>query len=127
MSIRLRLTLLYSIILALTLIGFSAVLYVTLARGTLRVLDERLADEAERLVAAKEFRLDRILLPVSQFAAPATFVQSRDPDGEVTDRTANLNSFDLPLSDAGLAAVRDGDDWVETGLVQNVPLRIYTR
>ncbi len=127
MSIRLRLTLLYSAILVLTLIAFSAMLYVFLARGTLRVLDERLADEAGRLVAAKEFRLDRILLPVSQFAAPATFIQTRDTHGDVTYRTENLGRFDLPLSDAGLEAVRAGDDWFETAALENVRLRIYTR
>ena len=127
MSIRLRLTLLYSAILVLTLIAFSAVLYVFLARGTLRVLDERLADEAGRLVAAREFRLDRILLPASQFAAPATFIQTRNIQGDVTDRTENLERFDLPLSDAGLEAVRAGDDWIETAALENVRLRIYTR
>src|SRR3712207_4886439 len=123
MSIRLRLTLLYSAILALTLIGFSAMLYVTLARGTLRVLDDRLADEAGRLIAAKEFRLDRILLPVRQFAAPATFIQTRNIQGETTYRTENLNDFDLPLSEAVLEAARAGEDWIETSALENVRLR----
>lgn len=127
MSIRLRLTLLYSAILALTLIGFSAVLYVTLARGTLRVLDERLTDEAGRLIAAKEFRLDSILLPIRQFAAPATFIQTRNIDGDTTYRTENLNNFDLPLSDEAMAGVREGKPWVETAALEDVRLRILTR
>lgn len=127
MSIRLRLTLLYSAILVLTLIGFSTVLYLTLARGTLRVLDERLADEAGRLIAAKEFRLDSVLLPVRQFAAPATFIQTRNSEGKATYRTDNLNDYDLPLSDAGLASVLEGKDWIETTSLENVRLRTLTR
>ena len=48
MSIRLRLTLLYSAILALTLIAFSITLYLTQARTTLNASKKELAERAKQ-------------------------------------------------------------------------------
>src|SRR5688500_13517898 len=110
MSIRLRLTLLYSAILALTLLAFSVALYVTHARTTLQLVDDRLADDARLLLANREFRLDRVELPVSKFAARETFVQARERDGDISFRTSNLRQNDamLPLSADGQAALQRG-------------------
>ena len=127
MSLRFRLTLLYSAILALTLVAFSAALYVTLDRTTLRVLDDRLADDAARLIAAKELRFDFVILPVRQFEARTTFIQLRDAAGAVRTRTDNLGDVVLPLSEAGLEAARRGEPWKETAAAEQVRLRISTK
>ncbi len=127
MSIRFRLTLLYSTILALTLIAFSAAVYLTLSQTTIRVQEDRLAEEAGRLTAAREFRLDRIIFPFGRLAAAKTFVQTRSIDGQINDKTDNLVDFDLPLSPAGLQSVRAGQPWIETAVIEGERLLIYDK
>ena len=127
MSLRLRLTLLYSAILATTLIAFGALLYVTLSRATLNLVAERLADEAQQLIAAREFQLNRIVLPARKFVTSETFVQTRSLDGQVTDRTDNLSDFILPLSDTALATLDRGKAATETAVVGDERLLVYTR
>jgi signal transduction histidine kinase len=127
MSLRLRLTLLYSAILALTLAAFSVVLYVTLAQVTFRAVEDALVEEATRLINAKQFRLDEIVLPASKFAAPETYVQTRSLDGTLTDRTANLGGVVLPLSNEVLRAVLNGQTATETTVVENRRVLIYSK
>ncbi|HEY0737389.1 MAG TPA: hypothetical protein VGD69_20900, partial [Herpetosiphonaceae bacterium] len=99
MSIRLRLTVLYSIILGLTLIAFSMLLYLILSQMTLNVMVGTLEDEAKRLLDRKVidtqifvynhqgYRVGRIVLPASTFAAPQTYVQTVSPYGQITSRS----------------------------------------
>jgi two-component system OmpR family sensor kinase len=113
-TIRLRLTLLYSALLALTLIVFGGVLYVTVERVTLGVVRATLEDEAQRLIDGRvPLRGGGAMLPVGRFGAPETYVQTRDQAGAVVDRTANLGAVTLPLAGGGAAAVRAGQDWAE--------------
>src|SRR5262249_59892454 len=106
-TIRLRLTLLFSGLLALTLVAFGAVLYLTVERVTLGVVRATLQDEAQRLLDGRvPLRGGGILLPVGRFGAPETYVQTRDQNGAVVDRTANLGSVPLPLHGAGAAAAQ---------------------
>jgi len=101
MSLRLRLTLLYSASLALALIAFSAALYFTASRVTFAAVEETLANEAQRLTASKDFYLDHISYRAGKFADPQTYIQTVRADGQIADRTANLGDFVLPLSDNG--------------------------
>ena len=125
MSIRFRLTLLYSTILALTLIVFGAAVYLTLSRSTMRVLQDQLADEARSLTASRVFRLDRIILPNTRLAAPQTFVQTRSIDGQISSQTPNLIGLELPLSQDDFETVRDGTPVFRTKVVQGERLLIY--
>lgn len=142
MSIRLRLTVLYSIILALTLIAFSILLYLTLSRMTLNVMAGTLEDEAKRLLDRKVidtqifvydhkggYRFGRIVLPASTFAAPQTYVQTISPDGQITSRSVNLLEKEvvLPFSDEALQSVFNGDPWFEKADIQGRPLLIYSK
>src|SRR5919109_5672743 len=113
MSVRLRLTLLYSAILALTLIAFSIALYVTLSRVTFGILEDTLADEAKRLADPTRFQLYSIDAPAKKLAAPETYVQTRGFDGHIADRTANLGDASLPLAEDGLRACQGGQAWTE--------------
>lgn len=113
MSIRLRLTLLYSAILALTLIGLSVVLYLTVSRVTFGALEDTLVDETQRLVGSKQFRLDQIDYHTKRFAAPETYIQTINLDGNVIDRTTNLGDFVLPISGDGLRACQGGQPSTE--------------
>lgn len=127
MSIRLRLTLLYSGILALMLIGLSAALYFTVARAFVVVAQERLADEAQRLVATRGFGLDHIEMMHGRFADPQTYVQTINAAGQVADRTPNLGDYVIPLSEAGWKACKQGQTWSETVTTEAGRLLVYSR
>ena len=127
MSVRLRLTLLYSAILALTLIGLSVVLYVTVSRVTLGTIEDTLAGEAQRLISSRQFDLDHIDYQARKFAAPETYIQTIRLDGTVADRTSNLGDFVLPLSSSGLQACQGGQPWTEVIPTENGRLMVYSR
>ncbi len=127
MSIRLRLTLLYSIILALTLIVLGVVLYVTISRITLDTLQKTLAASAQSVAYSRPFGPDRPDGDHRRFAAPETFIQARAPDGSVVNRSTNLGAFDLPLSAEGLTAVQSGETWTEVTTVDEDRLLVYSR
>ncbi len=128
LSIRLRLTLLYSGILALTLIVLSLVLYVTMSRITLDTVQKTLADSAQSVVYARPFSFDRSPGDDRRhFAAPMTYFQVRAPDGSILNRSANLGSFDLPLSAEGLTAVQHGAAWTEIAPADEDRLLVYSK
>jgi two-component system, OmpR family, sensor kinase len=127
MSVRLRLTLLYSAILALTLIASAALLYTAFSRVSLRVYEDALVDETRLILNSAEFSVDEVILPPGRFAAPETFVQTRTPSGDIIDRTRNLDEFVLPLSADGLIRVQAGEHLITETSTDTGPLLIYTR
>jgi len=127
MSIRLRLTLLYSAILALTLFAFSMALYFTASRVTLAVVEGALADESKRLTASRDFQIEHIGYRSYKFADPPIYIQTLWVDGQVADRTANLGDYVLPLSDAGWRTCRKGEPWIEVVPTENGRLMIYSQ
>jgi two-component system, OmpR family, sensor kinase len=127
MSLRLRLTLLYSAILALTLIIFSMALYVTVSRVTFSILEETLSAEAKRLADPTRFQLYAIDYPAKRLAAPETYVQTRGFDGHIADRTANLGDASLPLADDGLRACQEGQAWTEIVPTDHGRLLVYSK
>src|SRR5919199_2217270 len=128
MSIRLRLTLLYSTIVALTVIAFSAALYVTQSQNTLEAIKTTLARQADGFAnSPRRFpnRPDEPSFPTGSL--PGRWTQTRDVNGNVTARTMDLSTTTLPLSDAGLRAVQSGSVWSETARVEDEPLLIYSQ
>jgi signal transduction histidine kinase len=127
MSLRLRLTLLYSALLALTLIAFSAALYITVSRVTFGILEDTLSAEARRLADPNRFQLYAIDYPAKRLAAPETYVQTRGLDGHIADRTANLGDASLPLGDDGLRACQGGQAWTEIVPTDHGRLLVYSK
>src|SRR5512134_181166 len=127
MSIRLRLTLLYSTILALVLVGFSVALYFTASRVTLDAVNKTLAEEAKRVAASKDFRLDHIGYYTRRFTDPQTYIQTLDDDGQVADRTGNLGDYVLPLSGTGWQQCKNGEPWTEIVITENGRLLVYSQ
>ena len=137
MSIRLRLTLLYTAILGLTLTAFSAVLYGTQLQSILIGEKQMLAGVAHRFA---ERRLDDRPfeeppfppLPPREEIAPDRrfgvdiYMQLLSPEGQVINRSENLEEVNLPLSDAGWRAVQSGEPWAETASVEGERLLIYS-
>ena len=142
MSIRLRLTLFYSTILALTLVAFSTTLYVTQTQSTYRSIEANLvrqagfftnsSDHAPKPPAdgdAGAFTPDRAPAPGADLpsgALPGRWTPTRSITGTITGLTFDLSGVSLPLSDEGLANVQAGVGWFETAQVQDEPLLIYS-
>jgi two-component system, OmpR family, sensor kinase len=138
MSIHLRLTLLYSTILALTLLLFSTVLYVIQSETTLNIIRQDLVENAGALVGAwtrfhrswdggsprpppppgpqdRAYRAEaqRILQPVVREEVGRDAVHILDADGSPLDLPINEESEALPITEAGLAELRSGTAWME--------------
>src|SRR5262245_40704556 len=127
MSLRLRLTLLYSVILALMLAIGGTALYITLSRTTLATIENALAADMRKLTSAGRFHPnigDRTSWPLG---ASTTLFQARDLDGTVLDRSPSLGAAELPLGDAGLRAVRAGQAWIEQATVDGERLLLESR
>ncbi len=127
MSIRLRLTLLFSAILALTLIISSVILYISISRLTFNVREDALADQAEVITSSSEFALDRVLFPTGNITTPRTFVQTLNERGQVVYSSENLGDFSLPLSTQGYNAVMQGQNWTEPAETDAGRILIYSR
>ncbi len=133
MSIRLRLTLLYTTILALTLVGFSTALYVTVDRTTTRVLQDGFSADMSRLLEAKDFRLTAIAYMPSGKGKPIpwnTYIQTLDLEAHLLDRTAlaTYEGIELPpLSGEVLGAVREHGYAYESASIAGDRWLIYSK
>ena len=145
MSIRLRLTLLYTTILALTLASLGGILYSTQYRSMSGSEERSLADLARRVVEHRQLGREfgepafpplppqdeagdpgRPPVPNRRFGFPATYVQVINLEGQVLSRSENLQEVTLPLSHAGLQAVQRGESWVEMASIEDERLMIYS-
>ncbi len=148
MSIRLRFTLIYSIILGLTLAVFGAALYTIQANTTLDALKAELVRSSE-VVGGSLARLDKkppqdSNQPPPDQPPPVSFeafsgdselqkipereiVRVLDPDGNLVASPFGRNDEALPLSDAGLSALQDQQNWWETSIVDEREMLIFSR
>ena len=146
MSIRLRLTLLYSTILALTLIIFSTVLYVAQSQYTLDIVERDLEKTAEQIaigwtrlqrdfewrkplpwVGPEGDRYRDALQPLMRERRSRDMAYIRGADGEPIGMPINENQNALPLSQEGLAHLRRGEVWIETAQDEEGRILIYNR
>ena len=146
MSIRLRLTLLYSAILTLTLIIFGAALYTIQARSTLDALKRDLTRSSERLAVAVlwSFTHPAMPLPQPERLPPVRFeifiddpafqglrereiVRVLDADGNLVASPFGSEEDALPLSATGLQQLREQKGWWEITSSQDGRLLIYNR
>jgi signal transduction histidine kinase len=126
MSLRLRLTLLYSTILALMLAIGGVAVYIAVSRSSSATLAQALELDA-RQIGSGHVRLDALEKPYRRLGAPATLFQVRGLDGRLLDRSRGLGVAELPLSDAGLRAARAGKPWTEVATLERGRLLIYSR
>jgi two-component system OmpR family sensor kinase len=123
-SIRLRLTLVYTAILALTLASLGGVLYGTQLQS-MHLAEERglnaIADRmVERLETGSPPPQDLRPLPPDErderigerrFGIPVTYWQISGVDGKTLGRSPNLEDVTLPLDDRARAAALEGERW----------------
>lgn len=127
MSIRLRLTLLYSAILALTLIVFGTTLYFSQSHATFDAIQANLERQSQAF-ANRERRIPRRYDGTTAVVnLPGRWTQTRDADGTVIGRTGDLGDTSLPLSPAGLVSIQSGTPWTESATVDDEPVLIYSQ
>ncbi len=137
MSIRLRLTLLYTAILALTLLVFGGSLYVAQRRLTYGNIRSDLMRQAAMMAGPQAPLPDA---PHGERPEPGQPIrlepdgslrgrwsQLRTVDGQVLARSRDLGDTTLPLSEQGLAALTAGKDWFEIAQAEGEPLLVYSR
>ncbi len=146
MTIRLRLTLVYSAILTLTLIVFGVLLYTIQSRDTLKSLEQDLVMSSNKFVdALLTTNLVFSNIPpqhnpppprtFSQFTEDQTFQDFREREiVRILDPYSNLlaSAFGqvedaLPLSDDALSALQGYEDVFETGIISDENMLIYSR
>jgi len=147
MSIRLRFTFLYNVILFLTLAALGSALYLIQAETTLQTLRQEilwasdpLGTTLQRLAATTDFQnLQTFPQPPAPFGVfpnePALnkprereLVRILDTQGAlVLSPFGASDESALPLSAAGLQALQNGQDWWETGVVNAESYLIYNR
>jgi two-component system OmpR family sensor kinase len=143
MSIRLRLTLLYTTILALTLVAFGAVLYGTQAQ-TIRDREKwALVMTAERIVEGRQPGGGWIgqgqppPMPLPEGERPGQrplnyrglYIQLLGADREVifnSESDGQTNQTPVPLSEAGLQTALSGESWTGTAWIESERLLIYS-
>lgn len=145
MSIRLRFTLLYTLILALTLTIFGVALYTLQARDTLDSLKQDLVLGANKLAEATLRTDSRPApppdesfpnpIPFDEFSSEQEFqsfpereiARVLNASGQLVASPFGREGDTLPLSDEGLQALQSGQDWYETATVSGEAMLIYSR
>jgi hypothetical protein len=115
----------YSAILALTLQVGQCV--VSVSQITLSTLEDRLREDAKRLIYSREFRLDRLGYDSRRIAVPDTYIQTIDPTGTIMARTTNLGDFQLPIDGDDLQAASSGKSWTAMATTDNGRLFVFNQ
>ncbi|MCF6093072.1 HAMP domain-containing histidine kinase [Microaerobacter geothermalis] len=133
MSIRFRLTLWYTSVLAITFILIGTSLYFFLVHNLTKDLDRRLVAKAQEVYQSIEvvvdfpFPLKQLVLPeLNVFVSPDIYLQAVNHKGEVVARSRNLGSQTLPLSANTLKNTGKGEGYIETVQVSSYRFRIYS-
>lgn len=125
MSLRTRLTLWYGALLALTLLGFSALLYFTLHQSLARSVDERLslrADQIQRevgpsiggLLQPEDVAPGQLESALSEFVQPGIYVQLLNGRGDVVVYPPNLSGGQLPVPNSSRQAIASDQRILDT-------------
>jgi signal transduction histidine kinase len=146
MSIRLRLTLLYSAILTLTILVFGVALYSIQAQDTLSALQRDLVSSSEKLIeAALRAPIPRsVAIPQREPPPPKSFnefsgeqvfqglrereiVRILDADGNLVASPFGRTEEALPLSEEGLDTLQNQQEWWADEVVTDEHMLIYNR
>jgi two-component system, OmpR family, sensor kinase len=125
-SLRTRLTLWYGAILAVTLLGFSTLLYFTLQQNLASSVDSRLSVRADRLSSEVGPSIGNLGLQpedvaprqldstLSEFVQPGIYVQLLDSRGRVVAAPPNLAGGELPVPDSSRQAIQQDRRTLDT-------------
>jgi two-component system, OmpR family, sensor kinase len=137
-SLRTRLTLWYGALLALTLLGFSTFLYLTLQQSLSRAVEDRLSIRAEGLRREVAPSLGSFVQPedvppgtvealaLEEFVAPGIYVQVLNTRGAVVVAPPNLAGGELPVADVSLRAIAEDRRTLADVPVGDATVRVLT-
>lgn len=130
MSIRLRLTLLYTAILALTLLAFGSLLYASQYQDTLNIEKQFLIGMGDRIANPQDVRQDRPPPERPEPEPSSSFTERyfirRSPDGQEILEVQTPDDVLLPMSKGALAAAQGGETWMDTTSIEGERILIYT-
>jgi two-component system, OmpR family, sensor kinase len=132
MSIRLRLTLWYSTVLAVMLIVVVAGIYAMLVRNVHDSLDSQLSATAQKILSASSVRSVSNILQVEvpqeldMFRAPGVAVVVLDNTQHVVQKSQNIGQFSHAFDVDGLAQVTSNDPLVRDVSIDGSPARVLT-
>ncbi len=133
MSLRLKLTLWYTGIMAVTLILSAASLYYVISSTMYSEIDQSVMAKANDLASTIGIRgglspsTSRLVLPnIDAFTSLDTYIQVLDASGKLVDKSSNLGAASLPVSPAALQAARSGGGYYEYTELSRERLRMYT-
>lgn len=137
MSIRLRLTLLYTVILALVLLISGGILYATQARITFREYQDmvmgatRFLDDVEHTskdMATQPPSLPSLRPPDARRRFPIQpYIQIRNQHGDLLETDPLLEETVIPITDNQIARVQQNERWFEIVTVESERFLVYTR
>jgi two-component system OmpR family sensor kinase len=131
-SLRVRLTLWFTAILAVALVLFAILVYALLTRELYADVDASVENKAHdaalsvRYENQQFFVPTRVRVPESQFRAPTLYTEIRDTRGEAVWRSDTLQGSDLPVDEATLATARDSEPVLDTVVQAGQAVRLYT-
>ena len=127
MSIRLRLTLIYTAILALLLLLLNVTLYIGQTQAMVRGDQFFLRSEAERIMKAWPVPPPPNKEPIPPPGrSREIYVQTRDLNGDVLETDTNLAGLILPLDNDDLLTLQQGERPIETVTLDSEDFLVYT-
>lgn len=133
LSIRARLTLWYTLILAVVIVVFAVALYSLLTLTLLNSIDSQLEATAARIMNSSSVRLSifamETVIQVPELdilASPGLYIQVYDPDSGESRRSQTLGEAALPLEDEVLDLTMNGSTDLRTVEVGGTKLRIFS-
>jgi len=136
MSVRLRLTLWYTVLTAVTMVISSVILYVVLRQTINADTDAFLASKAHDLAASIQIipvksgnQIVHYVAPlpdVDRFAEADVYAQELDVTGSILDESMNMGSYGQPLDPAGLVKALHGQTAYGTVAIRGIRLRVFT-
>ena len=131
MSIRARLTLWYTAVLTILIVGLGAIVYGVLAFNLTAGLDRTLRDAANQVVSAAYvqpfFDIQVIALPELDVFGSNIYLEAIDLNGQVARKSANLERFARSLDEVGIKLAGNTHQPVtRNARIGNVHLRVLT-
>jgi signal transduction histidine kinase len=132
MSIRLRLTLWYSAVLAAMLIALGGSIYALLVRNVHSSIDAQLSSTADQILSASKVRAFSNILQVDVppdldlFRAPGVGVVVLDNAYTVVQKSQNIGTFSRPFDPEALAEIQPGQSLVHDVVIDGATLRVLT-
>lgn len=128
MSLRVRLTLISTVVLAVVIAIFGAGVYLLLERNLRSRIDTGLVQRADEVGRAMRFSPDRAAINTFGFSKPNTYIQIVDKEGDIVARSDALGPVRLDVSEDVLEVARGRHDPftrdVEAG---GVAFRVYAK